>query len=823
MRKWYIAGALLLVFGAAVVVALFNLNRLIKQNREFLLAQAEQALGRNITAGDFELSIFYGIGLKVKNFALADDPAFSSGDFVRAKSLQINVRLWPLLRKRFEIKNVILRDPVIRIARNARGDFNFSSIGKREKPKEAKAHETRKRGEKSGPPGVAVYLANITNGEVIYRDQKEGADLDLKQVDLTLKQGSGNKPVSVELKAALFSPRRNLRLETNVGPITTGVDMSRVRLVGTAEIDPLDVSALQAAVPKVKSLLPRELQLSGILAISKVKFNGTMENLALNGTLEGTRATIGVGKYFNKAASVPMEFTGNAQYANDTIYLRNADLKLNTLTISSKGEVHLGDETTVNVALEAKPSSLAGWGNIVPAVAPYELSGTAEIHATLRGSIGKGGVPDVQGTLTLAGASIKPPHWATPVKNLNSRITFSGQKASTQRASFDLGSSKVRFAATVEKFSPLTLSYAASTPELRPAEFEPSVTEERKGDVFRKLSSTGHLRLMGGNVMFEGKLASSDGSVRKIAFQRLDAAVAVADKTARVQSLRMDALGGSVTGTGEYAFGESVPHFSMETKIQRIDIHEFYRTLKERTQRDLQGRLNANAKVAGSGKNWDEIKPNLRGQGDAEIIDGALLNINLANAALSASGIPGLGNLVTPQMRKKYPETFEAKDTRFKEMKALFDIADGRINVRDVRVIAADYSMQGEGWATFERRINFHTQLVLSPPLSADLTQSVREARLLFNKDNEFTMPFTVSGTLPKVKAKPDSSYLAKMFQRGKARQLTEELERQFFGSKESTAPKDGDTSEPEPTQKRKKRQSTEDMIRKGLEGLFRR
>ena len=823
MRKWYIAGAVLMVLSAAVTVALLNLNRLIKQNREFLLAQAEQALGRKITAGDFELTIFHGIGLEVKDFVLADDPAFSSADFVRARQLQINVRLWPLLRKRFEIKNVILRDPVVRISRNAAGEFNFSSIGKKDKPREAKPDQTRKRGEKSGSTGVAVYLVNIADGEVIYRDQKEGTDLDLKQVDLALKQGNASKPVSVELEAALFSQQRNLKLETNLGPFEHGVDMSRLHLVGTVEIDPLDVTALQAAVPRIKSLLPKELRWSGAIAARKVKFNGTMDNLALSGTIEGTSAAIGFGRHFNKPSSIPLEFTTSARYANDTIYVRNAELKLHTLAISSKGEVHLGDETTINLALDAKPSSLAGWDRIVPAVAPYGLSGTAEVHAVLRGRVGKGAVPDVQGAVTLASASVKPPQWATPVKNLNSRITFSGQKAETQKASFDLGNSKIRFAATVEKFSPLTVAYSASTPELRPAEFQSAVAEERKGDVFRNLSSTGRFSLVNGNVVFEGKLAASDGSVKKIAFQRLDAAVAVADKTARVQNARMDALGGSVACTGEFAFGESVPRFSMDTKIQRVDINEFYRSLKPDTQRDLQGRLNATAKLAGSGKSWEEIKPNLRGQGDAEIIDGALLNINLANAALSATGIPGLGSLVTPQMRKKYPETFEAKDTRFKETKAHFEIADGRINVKDMHVVATDYAMQGDGWANFERRINFHTQLILSPPLSADLTQSVREARLLFNKDNEFTMPFTVSGTLPKVKAKPDSSYLAKMFQRGKARQLSEELERNFFGSKESTAPKDGDTSDQEPPQKRKKRQSTEDLIRKGLEGLFKR
>lgn len=823
MRKWYIAGALLLVLCAATVVALLNLNGLIKQNREFLLAQAEQALGRKITAGDFELTILHGIGLEVKDFALADDPAFSSGDFVRAKRLQVNVRLWPLLWKRFEIKNVILREPVIRISRNAGGDFNFSSIAKKDKPGEAKADQTKKRPEKSASDGIVVYLANVANGEVSYRDEKEGTDLDLKQVDLTVKQAGGSKPVFVELEASLFAQGRNLKLETKLGPILPGIDLSRLHLDGTVEIDPLDVTALQAAVPKVKSLLPKGLRLSGTFAIRKAKFNGTLENLALNGTVEGTRAAIGLGKDFNKASSIPLELTGNAQYANDTIYIRNADLKLHTLAINSKGEVHLGDETTVNLALDAKPSSLAGWSNIVPAVAPYELSGTAEVHAMLRGRIGKGAVPDVQGTVTLTGASIKPLQWATPVKNLNSTITFSGQKAGTQKGSFDLGNSKVRFAASVEKFSPLTLSYTASTPQLRPAEFEASVTEERKGDVFKNLASTGRLSLAGGNLMFDGKLASSEGSLRKIAFRRLDATVAVADKTARLHSLRIDALGGSVAGDGEYAFGESVPRFSMDAKIQSVDIHEFYRSLKARTQRDLQGRLNATAKLVGSGKNWDEIKPNLRGQGEAEIVDGALLNINLADAALSASGIPGLGNLVTPQIRKKYPETFEAKDTKFKQTKAHFEIADGRINVKDLRVIAADYSMQGEGWANFERRINFHTQLILSPALSADLAKSVREVRLLFNNGNEFTMPFTVSGTLPKVKAKPDSSYLAKMFQRGTARQLTEELQREFFGTKESSAPKEGDASEPEPTQKRKKKQSTEELIRKGLEGLFKR
>jgi uncharacterized protein involved in outer membrane biogenesis len=824
MRKWYIAGTVLLVACVAIVVALFNVNRLIHQNRDFLLAQAEHALGRKITAGEIELTIFSGVGLEIKDFALADDPAFSSGDFIRAKRLQINLRLWPLLRKRFEVKHVILREPVIRITRNARGDLNLSSIGKKDKPKEPKADQPRQRGEKStSAAGVAVYLANIANGEVIFHDGQDGTQLDLKQVDLTVRQGGGINRVSLQLEAALLSEQQNLKLETNVGPILQDSDIQHMRLDGTVDIDSLDVKALQNAVPKVKALLPKGLRLSGLFDVRKAKFNGTLENLAVKGTLAGTRAAIELGKNFNKPSSVPLELTAEAQYANETVYIRAADLRLHNLAATSKGEIHLGDGPTVNLALDSKPFSLAGWGNIVPVVASYQLSGTAEVHAMARGQIARGAVPDVQGTVNLAGSSIKPPQWSTPVKNLNSRITFSGQRAEIQRGTFDLGSSAVRFAATLEKFSPLTVSYTASTRELRPAEFQTSMSEERKGDVFRNISSTGRLSMPGGNLMLEAKLESSDGNMRKIAFERLEATIAVADKVARLRSLRMDTLGGNVTGTGEYAFNENVPRFSMDARIQKVDINEFYRALNARTQRDVQGRLNATARLDGSGKTWDEIKPSLRGLGDAEIFDGALLDINLADAALSASGIPGLGNLITPEMRKKYPETFEAKDTKFKQMKAHFDIANGRSNVSDLRVVAPDYLIQGDGWINFEHKINFHTQLVLSSALSADLAKSMREARLLFNNGNQFTMPFTVSGTLPKVKAKPDSSYLAKMLQRGSARQATEELERRYFGGPELNAPKDGDAGEQEPTQKRKKRQSTEELIRKGLEGLFKR
>jgi hypothetical protein len=72
---------------------------------------------------------------------------------------------------------------------------------------------------------------------------------------------------------------------------------------------------------------------------------------------------------------------------------------------------------------------------------------------------------------------------------------------------------------------------------------------------------------------------------------------------------------------------------------------------------------------------------------------------------------------------------------------------------------------------------------------------------------------------MPNVKPKPDLNYLGQMMQRGFMRKGAEELQTRFFGRK---PPPDEKESEP-PDANKKKRSPAEDLIRRGLEGLFRR
>jgi hypothetical protein len=71
-------------------------------------------------------------------------------------------------------------------------------------------------------------------------------------------------------------------------------------------------------------------------------------------------------------------------------------------------------------------------------------------------------------------------------------------------------------------------------------------------------------------------------------------------------------------------------------------------------------------------------------------------------------------------------------------------------------------------------------------------------------------IPFGLTGTLPNVRPRPDSNYLAKLFQRAIANKGVEEISKQIFGTKKPSSPEDSAT-----------RDSVEELIRKGLQGIF--
>lgn len=290
MRKRIVyAGAAALA--GVLVLALLSANLLVERNKDFLIGQAEQAFGRKISVEQIEVS-FWPFGARLLNFAMADDPAFSTEDFVRTKELRLELRLLPLFIGEFRPRRITLDSPLITVVRNASGQHNFASRARDGKTTRDSADRSKKTtAEKQEGPPFFVPSLNISNGTLRYRDLTDGGDLVISRIDLKASDFEPDQPIEIELEASVNASQANLRFKSVIGPITGNRDFRDVPLAGEINATDLDLGKVNKALPQLRNALPRVLRFDGIYTIKELKFKGTLNNLSLKGAVTGTDAS----------------------------------------------------------------------------------------------------------------------------------------------------------------------------------------------------------------------------------------------------------------------------------------------------------------------------------------------------------------------------------------------------------------------------------------------------------------------------------------------------------------------------------------------------
>lgn len=283
-----VAAALAGVLG----LALLNVNLLVRRNKDFLITRAEQALGRKISVDQIEVT-FWPLGTRLVNFVLADDPAFSSEDFLRAKALRVELRFLPLFIGQFRPKRMDLESPIITVVRDAQGRYNFASRARNEKKKARQGADSSKTipDEQQDSRLLWVPSFNISDGTLRFRDLTDGGELTATQINFKTTDFESGEPFEIELEAAINAATPNLRLNSLIGAIAENRDFRDVPLAGEINADDLDLGKVNKALPQFRKALPRALRFDGIYTIKDLKFRGTLNNLSLKGAVTGTDAS----------------------------------------------------------------------------------------------------------------------------------------------------------------------------------------------------------------------------------------------------------------------------------------------------------------------------------------------------------------------------------------------------------------------------------------------------------------------------------------------------------------------------------------------------
>ena len=121
-----VLGILLILVFLGAVLAPFMID--LNQYKGTILSKIKPYVPREVDFEHIELTVLSGFGAELRGLRVADNPAFSAGDFLQLEGLKVRVMLLPLLKRQIKVKRIILKRPVIRLARNADGESSFSDL-----------------------------------------------------------------------------------------------------------------------------------------------------------------------------------------------------------------------------------------------------------------------------------------------------------------------------------------------------------------------------------------------------------------------------------------------------------------------------------------------------------------------------------------------------------------------------------------------------------------------------------------------------------------------------------------------------------------------
>src|SRR5215813_14009337 len=116
--------SLLLLIVLLVAPMLIDVNTYRGQ----IISQLERQLGRSVNLGTMKLSALPSIKIKVDEVVIGDDPQFAQAEFVKARSVKLQIGLWSLLKGSPEVSGIELVEPAVTLIKTSQAKWNWGTL-----------------------------------------------------------------------------------------------------------------------------------------------------------------------------------------------------------------------------------------------------------------------------------------------------------------------------------------------------------------------------------------------------------------------------------------------------------------------------------------------------------------------------------------------------------------------------------------------------------------------------------------------------------------------------------------------------------------------
>src|SRR5215472_2765562 len=360
-RLLIVAGIVLAVLVVAALAAPLFVN--VDSFRPELEKRLSAALNRPVQIGKLEASIFRG-GAAAENIVIADDPAFSKGEFLKASSLTVGLRLIPLIFSReINVTSITVEKPEIVLLRNAAGKWNYSSLGGHSAATAAKSGT-----ESTAAPDFSVDKFEIVDGTVRLGQSSghaAGRERVYQKVHLVARNISLNSVMPFTVTAGTPGGGA-LNLEGQFGPLDR-TDSDRTPMDATIKLAHADIGAT--------GFLDPSSGLGGTL-----DFDGTVKSDGKRLRSEGKAKASGLKIVKGGSAAhgpVALDYRSDYNLSSDTGTI-NAQVHTGNSTAVATGIVDThGQESIAHLKLQGKDMAVNDVEGLLPAFGVVLPSGAS--------------------------------------------------------------------------------------------------------------------------------------------------------------------------------------------------------------------------------------------------------------------------------------------------------------------------------------------------------------------------------------------------------------------------------------------------------------
>ena len=702
--KYVLLGVVIILVMVAGVVsyfmATFNPNEYKPQIIQAVKDKQQRTLKLD---GEIKLTIFPSIGAKVEKISLSE---FKSDKvFAAVESARISLALLPLLAKQVVVSEVGLSGVKVQVVKFKDGSTNLDDLtGKSSTKEEAPAPKDTK---SQAAVKFDIAAVKIEHTDLSYRDESNGAQYELKNLNLKTGRIANGVPGKINLDAVIQSTKPKLDLATQLQTTLT-FDLDKKLF----QFDGLDLqvkgSALTITNVLVKAsggasanLSTQEFKASGLLvkvdgtndkdnfalklempAMSFTKDKVIAEKLSINATQDGALGNLIATLTLN-------DMQGDAKLFKSSGLVLDVDLKQAEQSFKLKMSTPLaGSLEAKQINLSALVIALSAAGDKLPGKAVNsEMKGSVQVDAERESVL-----------LDLAGGLLQ--------SNVKAKLAVKGF---TEPA--------IRFDLDVDQFdADLYLPKKTATVATKS---EPVPEQPFDLSALQKLNIEGSVRI--------GSLKVANVKTTKL---RID--VKAHKGLVSVNPLSANLYQGSMSGSAEVNAAEAQPTFTAKQTISAVQLGLL---VKDAAELDMvEGKANLNVNISTRGNLVSVLKKSLNGSVALNMTDGAIKGVNLSKLLHGAQNLGQGVQTLKPIAGDK---------TEFSELKANIKITNGVAHNDDLLVKSPSLRVTGKGDVDIGNS-------------TIDYASKTTLAESVDGKNTSVTVPVQLIGTFADLKFKVD-------------------------------------------------------------------